>query len=95
MKIICEYCESYVDTDEYSVCPYCLAPLGSSIRRVEQEKKWEKQKKEAAEAKKLTEQRQAEQDAKLLEAFKDVATAAAGSWLGRSIWHNLRGKRRR
>ncbi len=95
MKIICEYCESYVDTDEYSVCPYCMAPLGASIRRAEQEKRWEKQKKEVAEAKKLAEQRQAEQDAKILEIFKDVASAATGNWLGRSIWQSFRGKKRR
>lgn len=31
MKLVCEYCDSYVDVDENNICPMCNAPLGSAI----------------------------------------------------------------
>lgn len=37
MKVICEYCGSYVDVGENSTCPNCGVPLAGSIK-TEQEK---------------------------------------------------------
>ncbi|MBQ6586325.1 MAG: hypothetical protein IJH83_05925 [Coriobacteriales bacterium] len=31
VKLVCEYCDSYVDVDEQDTCPYCLAPMGVAI----------------------------------------------------------------
>ncbi|MCR5693836.1 MAG: hypothetical protein K6G89_02555 [Clostridia bacterium] len=32
MKLICEYCDSYVEVNENAVCPCCHAPLGQTVR---------------------------------------------------------------
>ena len=31
VKLVCEYCDSYVDVEEQDTCPYCLAPMGVAI----------------------------------------------------------------
>ena len=32
MKVVCEYCGSYVEADENMKCPLCCAELGSAVR---------------------------------------------------------------
>lgn len=53
MKVVCEYCGSYVEADENMRCPLCVAELGSAVKaeqaRIAQE--------EAAEQARLAEEK--------------------------------------
>lgn len=64
MKIVCEYCDSYVEVDENMKCPLCGGPLGTTIKaeqeRIEQEK--------AAEAQRAADEAAREAEAKAQEA---------------------------
>ena len=67
MKIVCEYCDSYVEVDENMKCPLCGGPLGTAIKaeqeRIEQEK--------AAEAQREADEAAREAEAKAQEAKED------------------------
>ena len=63
MKVQCDYCGSYVDTDNTTICPCCTAPLGESVRRAqEQARQEELEAQERARQAQLEAQRQAQQE---------------------------------
>ena len=82
MKVICEYCGCYVETDENTRCPHCVAELGSSIKA---EKERQAKEEEAARQREAeVHQREAEAKAKeaqeehvseIIQGLAGVATA--------------------
>ena len=81
MKVVCEYCGSYVEADENMRCPLCLAELGSSVRteqdRVDQQEEEERQR--VAE-----EKAQEAKDEHISEVIKGIAGVATAFVAGRA-----------
>jgi len=82
MKVQCEYCDSYIEVDDTSVCPNCGASLSEAIRIAK-----EIQAKEEAEQAKI--QAENEQKENTLDLIKDVAK---GALIGSLIFGGLNSK---
>ena len=74
MKVTCEYCGCYVDVDENTTCPNCLAELGSSIK-AEKERVDEEQ--EAEREREAEEKAQEAKDDHISEIIQGVSNVAA------------------
>lgn len=79
VKIICAYCDSYIDADENTVCPNCGAPLEDAVR--EEEKKSEEREKAERELELEKEKIriEAEEEGKYLALGLGAAAAALGA----------------
>ncbi len=82
MKITCEYCESYIETDGCDGrCPHCNASLGDAIAAYEAQKKQEEAEQAALAEQKAKEQAAEEKKRTVFNALIGVAGTAASAWL--------------
>lgn len=99
MKIICEYCGSYVEPTESGNCPNCTASLGDSIK-IQQEriKKEAEEKERKEEEKRKTELEQAHRDKEEEQLFdfgKEIVRTVIGIQpRRRSLFSRVRSKSR-
>ncbi len=74
MKVICAYCDSYVETDDKEICPRCGASLAQAIRKAQQELLEEDRRAKEAELQQKKEEREAEETSRML----DIAAMVLG-----------------
>ena len=81
MKVICEYCGSYVEADENMKCPLCMGELGSAVLQ-------EQQRQEQAEAleqqREVEEQAQEAKDEHISEVIQGITSVATAFVAGRA-----------
>ena len=88
MKIICEYCDSYIEPEGNSaVCPCCGGPIGSTLREALEKEREAQRLREQEEEKRLKEAREDEQTERIL---NTVASVAASGLLGSGVTRLLR-----
>lgn len=71
MKVLCPYCDSYIDADFNTVCPNCGGELSEAINE-------EKAKENELELKKEKMRLEAEEDERFLELGAGIAAVALG-----------------
>lgn len=82
MKVICDYCDSYVEIEENEVCPNCGGPLSNPITVEKTRQRLEMiELEEKVEARRQQEKAEKEQEENF-ELIKDIALGVAGSGLG-------------
>lgn len=81
MKVVCEYCGSYVEADENMRCPLCVAELGSSVK-AEQDRLAKEE--EAERQREAEEKAQEAKEEHVSEVIKGVAGVAAAVVAGLS-----------
>lgn len=67
MKVICAYCDSYVETENLEICPHCGASLAEAIRQVKKEQREEEQRAREAEMQQKKAERDAEETSRMLD----------------------------
>ena len=79
MKVVCEYCGSYVEADENMKCPLCVAELGSAVKaeqeRIAKEEEVEYTRQVEAKAQEAKEEHVSE----IIQGVVSVASAVAAS----------------
>ena len=86
MKVICAYCDSYVEIEDREICPHCGASLAGAIRQAKQEQQEQEPRATDAEMQQKKAEREAEETSRML----DIAAGILGfglrsGFLGRHL----------
>ena len=85
MKVVCPYCDSYIEADENMNCPNCGGSVSAEVRSAEdrfRQEETQRREAEAAEQKRIQEE---ERDQRLLEIILAAFTGAVGTRRGRGL----------
>lgn len=75
MKVVCEYCGSYVEADENMKCPSCLAELGSSVQAEQERIAKEEEAEQARQTEEKAQEAKEEHVSEIIQGIAGVATA--------------------
>ena len=79
MKVVCEYCGSYVEADENMRCPLCLGELGSAVQAQEARAEQKEEEERQQEAEEKAQEAKDEHVSEIIKGITGVATALIGA----------------
>ena len=79
MKVICAYCDSYVEIEGQEICPHCGASLAEAVREAKEEQRAEQQRAYEAEIQQKREEREAEETSRILDIAAGILGIGASS----------------
>ena len=75
MKVVCEYCGSYVEADENMKCPLCMGELGSAVLQEQQRQEQAEAAEQQREAEEEVQEAKEEHISEVIQGITSVATA--------------------
>ena len=85
MKVVCPYCDSYIEADENMNCPNCGGSVSTEVKEAELQEAQQREE-AAAQQQKMQEE---ERDLRLLELVLGAFTGAMGTRRGRGLIRSL------
>ena len=85
MKVVCPYCDSYIEADENRNCPNCGGSVAAEVKEAEDRFQQEEAQRKEAEAEMQKKQQEEEQDRRILEVLLAAVTGAVSTRGGRSL----------
>ena len=79
MKVICAYCDSYVEIEGQEMCPHCGASLAEAVRAAKEEQRAQAQRAFEAEMQQRREEREAEETSRMLDIAAGILGLGASS----------------
>lgn len=84
MKLVCEYCDAYVDVTENNICPVCNAPLGPAVIAERNRLKKEEDERQARQAALIKSQQEAAKEQERMRMIGAIASSVASGLIGYS-----------